>query len=395
MNSIVSEILSELPIDYHPSDVLVRRVDNDQSFLEIRTSQLENIKDNILKSLIDLRAEVYHDANEKVERQDIIDSQMERISIAGVKIRELDLERERINQERLKLAEALELEREKLRREVLDLLQYRRKIDERRFIRQLVYEIAVPSELMNYKKIEDFINEHQREIEKLERMKIGASPSQIELINRQIAELEIKFNDQLNDIDFQCDENGQKFYYDQNGVKTYLIECRVFMDELGDYVVDVNGKKSYLREYANDENGRFYLDADDNRIYKATPNSPECRLLNGVLIRFNDKSGSLSPSSSHEECQESDVHSISSRSEYLKFLVDNFAQQLKKALVDIMWKHPIDPVHYLQRFLGHFERTQVQISMDEKFFENLEQKRRIIVRQIFDAQIIEKRKLYA
>lgn len=395
MDSIVSEILFKLPIDYYPSDVLVRRVDSDQSFMEIRTSQLEKINENILKSFIDLQAKVYHDANEKFERQDVIDSKMERISSAEVKIRELDLERERINRERLKLAEALESEREKLRKEVLDLLQYRRKMDERRLIRQLVYEIAVPSELMNFKKIENFINEHQREIERLERMKIGASPSQIELINKQIADLEKKFNEQLNEINFQCDENGQKFYYDQNGVKTYLNECRIYMDELGDYSIDVNGKKTYIREYANDENGRFYLDDEDNRIYKATPNSPECRLLNGVLIRFNDESEGISPSSSQEQCQESEGSSLSSQSEYLKFLKGNYAKQLKKALVDITWRHPIHPIHHLQKYLSNFERANMQISMDEKFFKNLEQKRRIFVRQMFDTQIIEKRRLYA
>lgn len=394
MDYIGEEISSVLPIDCHPSDVLIRRVDRAQSFLEVRKTELEKIKENICKSLIDLNAEVYHDESEKVERRRIIDEKMVTISTLELKIRELELECRRINQERLVIAEAVQSEREKLCREVEDLLEFRRKMDERRFIREMVYDIALPNEMMNFKKIDDFFNVHQREIERLERIKIGQTPSQIDSMNKQIAELEIKFNQELIEMDFQCDENGRKFFYDQNGVKKYANEFRIFMDELGDYVLDEDGNKSYLREYAHDENGRYYLDDDGNRIYKATPYSPECMLSNGVLIRIKQKSEDVSPAADYEERRISECSLLAAKSEYLGFLIENYAKPLKLALVDVAWKHPRDSIEYLQKYLSNYERKEMQRFVNDGYFGDLEQKRRIYARYIFEAQVKEKRRLY-
>lgn len=395
-SALISELDIPLPDDYRRSDVLIKRVTSDQSFLEIRKSELKRIKEDIFKSLIDLQAEVYQDENEKAERQSITDKKMATISILEGKIFELELECQRINKERLLVADAVDLEREKLRKEVDDLLEYRRKIEERRLIRELVYNIVLPNEMMNFAKIEDLINEHQREIERLERMKIGQTPSQIELINKQIAELEVRFNEQLNGINFQCDENGRKFYYDSNGTKKFAHEFRILMDELGDYFIDMNDNntKTYVREYANDENGRYYLDDDDNRIYKATPYSPECRLMNGVLVRITDKTGLTSPFTSCEDWRLSKYSPFAVKSEYLKFVMENYAKPLKMALVDITWKHFVDPIDHLRRYLCSYEKQKMQKKMDDDFFANLEQKRRIIARQIFEAQLKEKRILY-
>lgn len=390
MDYIAEENPPMLPIDYHPSDVLIKRVERAQSFLEVRKSELEQIKENICKSLIDLHAEVYHDESEKIERQRIIDEKMAIISKLELKIRELELECLRINEEKLVITEAVQSEREKLYREVEDLLEYRRKMDERRFIREMVYDIALPNEMMNFKKIEDFLNEHQREIERFERMKIGQTPSQIELINKRIAELEMEFNQKLNEMDFQCDESGRKFYYDQNGVKKYTNEFRIFMDEIGDYVLDENNNKSYLREYANDENGRYYLDDDGNRIYKATPYSPECMLLNGVLIRIKQQSEEVSPAVGYEERRISECSLLPAKSEYLCFLIENYAKPLKMALVNVAWKHPSDSIDYLQKYLSNYERKEIQRFINEDYFRNLEEKRRICARHIFEAQLKEK-----
>lgn len=380
-------------IDYQTSDVLIRRVESDQSFLELRKSELEQIKDNIFQSLIDLRAEVYHDENEKTERQNLIDQKMATLSSLEIRIHELELECQRINKQQLLAAEAVKSERLKLRKEVDELLEYRRKMDEKRLIRELVYDVALPNEMMNFEKIEKFLNAHQLKIEKLERMKIGQTPSQIQIINKQIAELEAEFNEKLNDINFQCDENGRNFYYDSNGNIKFVNEFRILMDQLGDYFLDLDNKKSYVREYANDENGRYYLDDDDNRIYKATPYSPECRLFNGVLIRINNKPEEISPPSSLGERRESEINSLVIGSEYLNFLMENYAEPLKKALVDITWKHPMDPTEHLQKYLGNYEKKRMQRPIDEDFFKNLERKRRFLARQIFETQLIENRRL--
>lgn len=371
--------------DYQPSDILFRRVNQlDQSFLEIRKAELLAIKENILRSVVDLQAEFYHDEAEIVERQDIIDKKMTTISLLEVKIHEMELECHRISNERRLAAEAVETERKKLRQEVDDLLEYRRKSDERRLIRELVYELAVPSEMMNFKTIEDFLDRHQREIERLERMKIGTTPSQIELINNQIAESELKFNEELNGINFQCDEDGRKFYYDSNGDKKYLNEFRILMDELGDYCIDLNGNKSYLRKYAFDANGRYYLDEDDNRIYKATPYAPECRLVNGVLIRIREKLDTISVHSREDKRQEDEVDSIAAESANLNFLMKHYAKPLKMALVDMVWKQPVDPIDHFQKFLRNYEEKNQQRSTEDAFFAKLEQKRKIVARHIFE-----------
>lgn len=69
----------------------------------------------------------------------------------------------------------------------------------------------------------------------------------------------MKFNEELAEINFQSDENGQNFYYNnRNDVKKCLNEFRILMDEFGDYMFNDNGK-------------RFC----DNRIDKATPYSTE------------------------------------------------------------------------------------------------------------------------
>lgn len=55
------------------------------------------------------------------------------------KNRKPELERQRINKEWLMLAEALEFEKMKLQNEVEELLEYRREMDERCLIRDLMY----------------------------------------------------------------------------------------------------------------------------------------------------------------------------------------------------------------------------------------------------------------
>lgn len=380
----MSELTASLAIDYQPSDVLVKRVDSEQSFIQVQKWELEQIKNDIFKSLIDLRAEVYHDEKEKVERQMVIDKQMATISILEVKIHDLELECQRVNKIRLKASRAVESERMKLREEVEDLLDYQRKMEERRLIREMVYGIAMPNEMFNFQKIEDVMSAHQREIERLERMKIGCTPSEIELINKQIAEFEMKFNEQLNTMSFQCDENGRKFYYDRNGVKTYLDEFRVFMDELGDYIIDADGNKSYVRKYAHDEFGRYYLDENDNRIYKATPHSPGCILINGVLVRIRENPEEISPSSNDEKTQESEDDSLPIKTEYLNLLLGSYAEPLKKALLDCIWKCVADPIDHIQKYFSDYEKKKLQRSVHDKFLTNLAEKRRAVARESFD-----------
>lgn len=141
-DSARSGISTELSFNLGPSDVLIRRIESDQSFLDVRKDELEQIRNNILRSLIDIRSEVYHDEDEKIERQRIIDRKLATIELLEKKILELELECQRINRERLIIAKSVESERQKLRQEIDDLLDYRRRTEDRRYIREMVYEIA-------------------------------------------------------------------------------------------------------------------------------------------------------------------------------------------------------------------------------------------------------------
>lgn len=468
---------SVLDIFVRPSEVLVRKVESDQSFLGVRHIGLDNIKDNILKSFIDLRADVYHEEYEKGERENVIDEKVAKISTLEEKTLQLELKRQRLNREWRQITDAMEVERASLRKEVDDLVEYQREIHKKRLIRELVYEFAVPTQMMNFQKIEDFFLEHQREIERLERMKIGATPSQIEIINKMIADLEEEFNRKLDTIDFQVDEFGRKFYYNAKGERQLVNQFRVFMDERGDYTIDDNGQKVYIKEYARDECGRFFLDDEGNRIYKSTPFAPECRILNDVLIRVTERpegasssSGTArsrsqdegrtvssrsreqtessrspgqtessrsrqqavsprirertaspcsqkdeqtitsrsqaesgmtscrSPELSHSSVESrhvqmvSERHLIQSKSDYLNFLVTHYADPLIRALCNIVWTNPIDPIDHLQKYIDHDVRKKKERCTENEFFKALEVKRRGVSRVIFHTQVGELRK---
>lgn len=392
MENIIDEILLYLPLKNERDNIFHKRIECDQSFLEIQKSELELLKSNILRSLIDLQLISCHDAEEKIERKRIVDLKMEKIALLEKNIVALELELQQINQTRIKAAKEVESERNKLRVEVEKLMHYQRLVEEKRMIRELVLNLALPDELFNYNKIDQLLEEHQRQIDRLERMKIGATPSQIEIINKQIAELEKKLNDALNEINFQIDKNGRKFYYDQNGCKKFLNEFRVFMDELGDYILDENGEKKYLREYAYDEHGRYYLTEDGIRIYKATPHSPEYRLYNGVLMRIC-KMKSSSETSIDVDRRKLFPHYVSGDSAYLDFLMEHYAKPLKEALTKIIFFHPIDPIDYLEKYLDNYQKVKRQSELDKRFFDELSAKRKIVARQMFQAQIEERRKL--
>lgn len=392
MSDFVGEVLAKLPIKSIQDDFLEKRVGECQSFLGVKHSEIDLVRRNVLLSLEDIEAAPFRDASEEEKRQRIVSEKVSNICAAEEKLGALELECQRIGRERLRAAEAVEKERERLRAEIDALIELQQSVEMRRLIREMVLELALPDEMMNFQVIDDVLDAHQRDVERLERTKIGATPSQIELISKQIDELELKLNEQLNKINFQQEPNGRKFYYDQDGRRKYLNEFRVFMDELGDYTLDAHDEKSYLREYAVDECGRYYLDNEDERIYKATPNAPECRLRNGVLFRIR---GEAPPSAS-----DGDV-SMASRSECggtaaaATELLRPYGDPLRKELVSLLRVQPADPIDYIEKFLRHFEGNETRKGREREFFSQLQRERKIVARRIFNEQVNERRKLVA
>lgn len=392
MSDFVAEVLAKLPIESIQDDFLEKRIGDCQSFLGIKHSEIDLLERNILRSLEDIESATFRDASEEEIRQKIVSEKVSNICAVEEKLVALELECQRISRERLRAADAVEEERERLRAEIDALIKLQQSVEMRRLIREMVVELALPNEMMNFQVIDGVLDAHQRDVERLERAKIGATPSQIELISKQIDELEQKLNEQLNKINFQQEPNGRKFYYDQDGQKKYLNEFRVFMDELGDYILEANGEKAYLREYAVDEYGRYYLNEDDERIYKATPNAPESRLRNGVLFRVRGDAPTAE--------SDGDV-SMASRSEYegkaspATELLRPYGEPLRKALVSLVRVQPVDPIDYIEKFLRHFEGNEMRKGREREFFNELERKRKIVARRIFNEQVNERRKLVA
>lgn len=176
-----------------------------------------------------------------------------------------------------------------------------------------------------------------------------------------------------------------------------------------------------MREYAYDEYGRYYLDDDDNRIYKATPYSAECRLLNGVLVRTmtrqqcvdgsgNDGSSRESPqadifvtnavnndhasSCPSSQQQRQQYFPTSNRDDFTNMLILVYRSSLRKSLVDMAWNQPVDPVSYLEKALQHANNCAKSKIEDAKFFTQLETERKKTVRRLFQQQLDERRKLY-
>lgn len=160
----------------------------------------------------------------------------------------------------------------------------------------------------------ELLAKHLAEVEQLEQMKIGASPSEIDRINEKIAELNSSFQRQTemiyrlkNQHDFFVDDFG-RYYIDELGRRVYQRDSlaskfirnedgtftkianaiEVLTDEIGDYYIDDAGNKIYLRKYEVDEYGQYYIDAYGRRVYKAHADGSEYILVDGVMVKIKD-----------------------------------------------------------------------------------------------------------
>lgn len=185
----------------------------------------------------------------------------------------------------------------------------------------------------------------------LEARKLGATPSELKLIEGEIAQLKEKFQQELNMInrlktrvEYFVDENG-RYYIRSDGVKVYKESstaseyilgengcltkikdrAKLFMDELGDYYLDENGEKIYIRACFEDEYGRYYVDAEGRKIYKRDPYGSEYMLVNGIMIRKSSER--VCSGSEGERKMESSISSGSRSGDLVAFLLTTIDQQ--------------------------------------------------------------------
>lgn len=164
----------------------------------------------------------------------------------------------------------------------------------------------------------------QKEIDELERSKIGRSPSEVERIDEQIRQLLEKTKEIVGvGIDrsssdervkgfvpkYATDEHG-RYYLNADGDKIYKTDStaseymiqdgvrlkirsalKLLTDEVGDYYLDADGVKIYHRCYENDEHGRYYLNDEGNRVYRRGPYTSEYMLIDGVFVKVRDAIG--------------------------------------------------------------------------------------------------------
>lgn len=144
----------------------------------------------------------------------------------------------------------------------------------------------------------------QSEIAELERMKLGKTSSECLRIDEKIRMLEEKLSTHLTTSRLYLEDEHGRYYLNADGEKIYkassfaseyqvidgqLVKVRsasrLLYDDAGDYYLNDKGEKVYVQKYEVDEFGRFYVDADGNKVYKANPYAAEFKLVNGELVK--------------------------------------------------------------------------------------------------------------
>lgn len=120
--------------------------------------------------------------------------------------------------------------------------------------------------------------------------------------------IQIKFNDDMAQLtrllnrpaQFCCDKSGNRFYINASKEKVFKIDFhsseykltddgvrdkikagfKLDQDENGEFYVDSRDRKIYTKYYFEDDFGPFYIDVHGHRHYKADPEASEYMLIN-------------------------------------------------------------------------------------------------------------------
>lgn len=360
---------------------------SDKNILQGQKSDWKMLKDDIASTMTKSRNHTCYDVKEAKEQRQMVGVKLENIEKLEQNVLALELELSKINETQMARARIVEIEREKLKQEISDLHHLKQKAEVRQMICGLVWELAMPKELFSFQQIDELLEKHRSEIDRMERTKMGKTPSEIAVIDRRIVDLETNFNKELGKLNFHNNADGRQSFYDKSGKKRYLNEFALKADDIGDYYIDEFGQKKYTKKYAYDDFGRYYLNDAGIRIYKSTPYSPEYRLQNGILRRAVSP-----PATAQTKHNDDDKHKFfanyeAGQSVYLDFLVSNYTKPLVEALAKIVINQPIDPIDYLEKYLAKFHCNQQRKMHEQQFFAELAQQRRIVATEMYSAAV--------
>ncbi|XP_055589167.1 myosin-11-like [Uranotaenia lowii] len=234
---------------------------------------------------------------------------------------------------------------------------------------------------------------HLDELRELEERKKNATPSELELINARIAELQQEFEENMDMLQraqarvkyyedefgrYYINEKGQKVYQRDSAASEYILNADgqwekvrealdLKTDEKGLYYIDKFGRKIYSKKFFEDEYGKYYVDADGKRVYLEQSSmgdlAQSSEATKGSLKTFPSFSESsmtrtdLTPSEMafSEKMKEQ-------RASDVKYVQDAIGPALTKALALAFLQQPEDPIEFIAKYLEKYHQKQEEES---------------------------------
>lgn len=201
---------------------------------------------------------------------------------------------------------------------------------------------------------------------------------------------------------FCVDKGGERFYLDNSSEKVYKLEnfsseykltadggrekvkagFALFEDENGQFYVDKRERRIYTKYFFEDEFGRFFINVHGNRTYKVDSEASEYELVNGVWKKtkagtyaVDEKGLRIRPKdeiASDETEDEALAWSMNQkyRHDDVNYIKEAVGPAIRKALAAVALHQPLDPINYFANFLLHYRSNQ---HMFEKRDEEIEE----------------------
>ena len=239
-------------------------------------------------------------------------------------------------------------------------------------------------------------------------LKVKAEKSEEEL-----EAMKTKFNDDMTQLtrlinrpaQFCFDKSGNRFYVNVNKEKVFKIDnhssdyklsvdgvrerikdgFKLDNDENGEFFIDLSNRKIYIKYYFEDEFGRFFIDVHGHRHYQADPEASEYMLVNGNWKKIKDgtyetdeRGLRLKPKSKVESVEQvfdmnSGKLSMKTEDDDLKYIKEAVGPAIRKALAAVVIHQPADPINYFANFLLNYRYNQCMFEKrDEELKINLE-----------------------
>nr|XP_029736326.1 myosin-10-like [Aedes albopictus] len=262
---------------------------------------------------------------------------------------------------------------------------------------------------------DELMQKHLDEIRELEERKKNATPSELELINARIAELQKEFEENMAMLDvaqarrqyfedehgrYYINELGQKVYQRESGASEYILTedghwekirdaVEKQTDEKGEFYVDSFGRKIYTKRFFEDEYGRYYIDSEGKRVYleaslisetESSVLQPEEKSLQEILsLSSEDEKSSVAP-----DVDDSEEVKMQRASD-VKYIQETVGLPLRKGLALTFLHQPEDPIEFLARFLEKFHNDQQKEAERARLVEEVTK-----MKETAKSQVIEK-----